>query len=158
MDRPALYPVCPYRNVPAAFARFHGRDAGGVERFFDDPSGRDPFAALARACERFEQRAAMLASAGQALLLLVCAAVQVYGVRALSRWATHPQLPLHFGAQPARVRARLVAREALPRARRVLAAIAQLNRARLSHLRGDWLAEPQLPLLLGPQRVTVFAD
>jgi hypothetical protein len=30
------YPVCPYRNVPAAFQRFLGPDSGGVERFFPD--------------------------------------------------------------------------------------------------------------------------
>lgn len=28
------YPVCPYRNVPAAFQRFLGPDSGGIERFF----------------------------------------------------------------------------------------------------------------------------
>jgi hypothetical protein len=30
------YPVCPYRNVPAAFQRFLGPDSGGIERFFSD--------------------------------------------------------------------------------------------------------------------------
>jgi hypothetical protein len=30
------YPVCPYRNVPAAFQRFLGPDSGGIERFFPD--------------------------------------------------------------------------------------------------------------------------
>jgi hypothetical protein len=28
------YPVCPYRNVPAAYQRFLGPDSGGIERFF----------------------------------------------------------------------------------------------------------------------------
>jgi hypothetical protein len=28
------YPVCPYRNVPAAYQRFLGSDSGGIERFF----------------------------------------------------------------------------------------------------------------------------
>jgi hypothetical protein len=28
------YPVCPYRNVPAAYHRFLGPDSGGIERFF----------------------------------------------------------------------------------------------------------------------------
>ena len=28
------YPVCPYRNVPAAYQRFLGHDSGGIERFF----------------------------------------------------------------------------------------------------------------------------
>jgi hypothetical protein len=31
-----LYPVCPHRNVPAAFQRFLGPDSGGFERFFPD--------------------------------------------------------------------------------------------------------------------------
>ena len=31
------YPVCPYRNVPAAYQRFLGPDSGGIERFF--PAG-----------------------------------------------------------------------------------------------------------------------
>ena len=29
-----MYPVCPHRNVPAAFERFLGPDSGGIERFF----------------------------------------------------------------------------------------------------------------------------
>ncbi|MFL6571456.1 MAG: hypothetical protein ACJ8G4_06870 [Burkholderiales bacterium] len=28
------YPVCPFRNVPAAYQRFLGPDSGGIERFF----------------------------------------------------------------------------------------------------------------------------
>src|SRR3954471_25036271 len=28
------YPVCPFRNVPAAYQRFLGADSGGIERFF----------------------------------------------------------------------------------------------------------------------------
>jgi len=31
------YPVCPYRNVPAAYQRSLGPDSGGIERFF--PAG-----------------------------------------------------------------------------------------------------------------------
>jgi hypothetical protein len=34
MDEEILYPVCPHRNVPAAFQRFLGPDSGGIERFF----------------------------------------------------------------------------------------------------------------------------
>ena len=29
-----MYPVCPLRNVPAAYQRFLGPDSGGFERFF----------------------------------------------------------------------------------------------------------------------------
>jgi hypothetical protein len=36
MDEEIRYPVCPYRNVPAAFQRFLGPDSGGIERFFPD--------------------------------------------------------------------------------------------------------------------------
>ena len=31
-----MYPVCPHRNVPAAFERFLGPDSGGIERFFPE--------------------------------------------------------------------------------------------------------------------------
>jgi hypothetical protein len=34
MHEEIRYPVCPYRNVPAAYQRFLGPDAGGIERFF----------------------------------------------------------------------------------------------------------------------------
>lgn len=34
MDEEIRYPVCPLRNVPAAFQRFLGPDSGGFERFF----------------------------------------------------------------------------------------------------------------------------
>ncbi|HEY7237995.1 MAG TPA: hypothetical protein VH600_02425 [Burkholderiales bacterium] len=37
MDEEIRYPVCPYRNVPAAYQRFLGADSGGIERFF--PAG-----------------------------------------------------------------------------------------------------------------------
>ena len=36
MDEEIMYPVCPHRNVPAAFQRFLGPDSGGIERFFPD--------------------------------------------------------------------------------------------------------------------------
>ena len=36
MDEEILFPVCPHRNVPAAFQRFLGPDSGGFERFFPD--------------------------------------------------------------------------------------------------------------------------
>jgi hypothetical protein len=35
-----MYPVCPHRNVPAAFERFLGPDSGGIERFFPDERPR----------------------------------------------------------------------------------------------------------------------
>jgi hypothetical protein len=36
MGEEIRYPVCPQRNVPAAFQRFFGPDSGGFERFFPD--------------------------------------------------------------------------------------------------------------------------
>ena len=36
MHEEIRYPVCPYRNVPAAFQRFLGPDSGGIGRFFPD--------------------------------------------------------------------------------------------------------------------------
>ncbi len=36
MHEEIMYPVCPHRNVPAAFQRFLGPDSGGMERFFPD--------------------------------------------------------------------------------------------------------------------------
>jgi hypothetical protein len=38
MPEEVMYPVCPHRNVPAAFERFFGPDSGGVERFFPNAS------------------------------------------------------------------------------------------------------------------------
>lgn len=40
MHEEILYPVCPHRNVPAAFERFLGPDSGGIERFFPDERPR----------------------------------------------------------------------------------------------------------------------
>jgi hypothetical protein len=102
MDQSARYPVCPHRNVPAAYRRFHGPDSGGIERFFGHERMRvlDAFAALTSACDRFEQRAAMTGAAAYALLVGL---VRVYGValaRTLSHWAAHPQLPLLLGSRP----------------------------------------------------------
>ena len=34
MHEEIRYPVCPHRNVPAAYQRFLGTDSGGFERFF----------------------------------------------------------------------------------------------------------------------------
>ena len=34
MHEEIRHPVCPYRNVPAAYQRFFGPDSGGIERFF----------------------------------------------------------------------------------------------------------------------------
>jgi hypothetical protein len=36
MHEEIRYPVCPHRNVAAAYQRFLGPDSGGFERFFPD--------------------------------------------------------------------------------------------------------------------------
>jgi hypothetical protein len=36
MHEEIRYPVCPHRNVAAAYQRFLGPDSGGIERFFPD--------------------------------------------------------------------------------------------------------------------------
>ena len=157
MDDDALYPVCPHRNVHAAFERFHGPDSGGLERFFGDEGTLElsAFAAVARCCERLERRALMLEAAAQALLLLVWAAVRIYGERALSVGAVHPQLPLLPEPRPIPGwRLLSKARNALPCA---ATAIAQSYRARRARGWSDWVAHPQLPLLLGPQPVAALS-
>ncbi|TAK88341.1 MAG: hypothetical protein EPO20_02630 [Betaproteobacteria bacterium] len=83
MDEELLYPVCPHRNVPAAFAWFNGPDSGGIERFFDDEHLRflDGLSAVAPS---------------------LWLAARLYGTRlarAWSHWVAHPQLPLLAGAR-----------------------------------------------------------
>jgi hypothetical protein len=47
MREEVMYPVCPHRNVPAAFQRFLGPDSGGIDRFFpDEPRHRTDGALL----------------------------------------------------------------------------------------------------------------
>ena len=89
MDEDIKYPVCPHRNVPAAFERFLGPDSGGIERFFPDPRGhrlddtvREVRMKGRRAIETFGQashRAALLACEAailvRALLVVVADAV-----------------------------------------------------------------------------------
>jgi hypothetical protein len=105
MEEKKLYPVCPHRNVPAAYERFHGPDSGGIERFFCGECLRieDAFAALACVCERFERRAAIYGAAAHALLTFAWLATRFYGprlARGWSKWAAHPQLPLLLGSRP----------------------------------------------------------
>lgn len=40
MHEETMYPVCPHRNVAAAFQRFLGPDSSGIERFFPDERAR----------------------------------------------------------------------------------------------------------------------
>jgi len=134
MDEELLYPVCPHRNVPAAFARFNGPDTGGIERFFDDEHLRflDGLSAVAPA---------------------IWLTTRLYGARLTRAWShrvTHPQLPLLFARQPP-LRVWFVARQALLRAGRMVSALGHLYGARLARALRDWAAHPQLPLLLDPQ-------
>jgi hypothetical protein len=61
MEEQTMYPVCPHRNVIAAYQRFLGPDSGGIERFFGDERVRPADAtqlmtALASACNRIALR------------------------------------------------------------------------------------------------------
>lgn len=40
MHEEIRYPVCPHRNVAAAYQRFLGPDSGGIERFFPNERAR----------------------------------------------------------------------------------------------------------------------
>lgn len=134
MDQHALYPVCPHRNVPAAFERFHGPDSGGIERFFGD--------------ERTHLRDA--SAAAHALFVFVWAAARLYNARlarAWSHWVAHPQLPLLPGPRPMQALRVLF----IPRVAPLVHWYGVLARVR-SH----WAANPQLSLLLGPQPDPAF--
>ena len=70
MHEEIRYPVCPYRNVPAAYQRFFGPDSGGIERFFPNAlaqrtdgtllivrvRGKRAFTGLVQAIEDFNAR------------------------------------------------------------------------------------------------------
>jgi hypothetical protein len=134
MDQHALYPVCPHRNVPAAFERFHGPDSGGIERFFGD--------------ERTHLRDA--SAAAHALLVFIWAATRLYNarlVRVWNHWAAHPQLQLLPGPRPIQALRVLF----IPRA----APFVHLYGV-LARVRSHWAANPQLTLLLGPQPIPAF--
>jgi hypothetical protein len=109
MEEAVRYPVCPHRNVPAAYARFHGPDSGGIARFYDREHlcVEDAFDALARLSERIERRTyaigvALVLSAWEAGRVLAALA-RSHGIpaaRAWSEWAAHPQLALLPGSRP----------------------------------------------------------
>ncbi len=137
MDEGVLYPVCPYRNVPAAFARFHGHDSGGVARFFREDHLRflDGLAA---------------AAPSMWLTTRLCGA---WLARTWDRWTTHPQLPLRLDPHP--TGAWFIARDALSRAARFTSQLRRMWRARLARAWSDRGLQPQLPLFLSPQPIAL---
>ncbi len=144
MDEEVLYPVCPHRNVPAAFQRFYGPDSGGIARFFGNERAGflDRFAALAAAYQRVELRAGMS------------------GARLARAWrhrVPHPQLPLLLDLRPiAAVQVYFIARQAMSRAGRIVTALRQFHGARIARALTDWAAHPQLPLLVAPRPVALL--
>lgn len=113
MHEEIMYPVCPYRNVPAAFQRFLGPDSGGIERFFPEEHARRTDGTLL--IVRMRGKSA-LAGAGRVLVQLngtvsaFAALAAAYGAQTLrrgrdaaygmARWATlalalrHSRLPV----------------------------------------------------------------
>ncbi len=138
MDRRAFYPVCPYRNVPAAFARFSAPDAGGVERFFIDKHAR-------------------FVDALHALALSIWLTGCLCGARLARKWSqqfTHPQRPLLLGPPPiAALRAWAIARASVKRSARYALALRQRWGAPAAHAFTYWAAHPQLSLFVAPQPV-----
>jgi hypothetical protein len=132
MDEELLYPVCPHRNVPAAFARFNGPDSGGIARFFDDEH------------LRFLDGLSTVAPS-------IWFSARLYGTRlarAWNHWTTHPQLPLLLGSQPiAALRVWLTVRETLSRAVRFASRLRQSYGTLLARAWSDWAPHPQLQLL-----------
>jgi hypothetical protein len=95
MDEEIMYPVCPHRNVPAAFQRFLGPDSGGIERFFPDERAErvDETLLIVR---RQRERATRVLADGLALgrtMLAVGVAASVLAVHAL-KWRITGGLPV----------------------------------------------------------------
>jgi hypothetical protein len=107
MDEEILYPVCPHRNVPAAFQRFLGPDSGGIERFFPDVR-IDRVDGTLSIVRRQRARASQVLADGLALgraILAVAAAAAMLAAQAwsasmqerlalLSRWRPIGGLPV----------------------------------------------------------------
>jgi hypothetical protein len=97
MHEEVLYPVCPHRNVPAAFQRFLGPDSGGIERFFPDERAErlDETMLIVRQqrdrATRVVSEAAVLA---RAFVAVVAAAALVSAEAFLLKWRTDGGLPI----------------------------------------------------------------
>lgn len=107
MDEEIMYPVCPHRNVPAAFQRFLGPDSGGIERFFPDERVDRVDGTLLVVRRQRERASEVLADAlalGRAMLAVLAAAAilaaQAWSasmqerVALLSRWRLIGGLPV----------------------------------------------------------------
>jgi hypothetical protein len=100
MDEEIKYPVCPHRNVPAAFQRFLGPDSGGMERFFPDQR-IDRVDGTLSIVRRQRARASEVLAEGLALVRAILAvaitasAILVQErVALLHRWRTAGGLPV----------------------------------------------------------------
>jgi hypothetical protein len=101
MDEEILYPVCPHRNVPAAFQRFLGPDSGGIERFFPDEGVDRVVDGTLLVVRRQRERATRVLGDGLVLgraLLAVAVTASVILVQErvalLLRWRTAGGLPV----------------------------------------------------------------
>jgi hypothetical protein len=97
-----MYPVCPHRNVPAAFERFLGPDSGGIERFFPDVRAERVDGTLLIVRQQ-RQRASRVLSEGMVLgqaFLALAAAAAALSVRAVGS-ALQERIALLVGWRPA---------------------------------------------------------
>lgn len=92
MHEEIMYPVCPHRNVAAAYQRFLGPDSGGMERFFPEEhlqrADRVPIVRL--------RASSALAAATRGLQIIARAASHAFGEMSAA-------LSLLLGPRPARL-------------------------------------------------------
>ena len=104
MDAQTMYPVCPHRNVAAAYQRFLGPDSCGIERFFGDDHSLSAdavhaIASLASACNQIAARNARDASSA---LILAAAALKDFCAAWLQvRLRATAALPARAASAPA---------------------------------------------------------
>ena len=99
MHEEIRYPVCPYRNVPAAYHRFFGPDSGGIERFFPN--------ALA---QRTDGTLLVVRVRGKRAFTGAVQALEDFNGRLASTWTATVSLSWGFAAANRRGALQLIAR------------------------------------------------
>jgi hypothetical protein len=97
MHEEILYPVCPHRNVPAAFQRFLGPDSGGIERFFPDERAERLDGTILIVRQQRHRATQVLSEAAvlaRAFVAVVAAAALVSAEAFLLKWRTDGGLPV----------------------------------------------------------------
>jgi hypothetical protein len=97
MHEEILYPVCPHRNVPAAFQRFLGPDSGGIERFFPDERAERLDETILIVRHQRERASRVLfegVALARAFLAIVATAALLSAEAFLLKWRTDGGLPL----------------------------------------------------------------